>query len=192
MNDFWLCFVPLFVAVDALGVLPIFLGLTHGLDQRDVRRIVHQSVATAAGLALVFAAAGSQLLRLLGISVPDFMVAGGILLLALAVRDLVLDKEPQHHSGMGAVGAVPLGVPLIAGPAVLTTSILLVNQYGIVQTGAALVANILLAGLVFRFGARLKHFLGSAGSVIASKVANLFLAAIGVMMARKGIEALLA
>lgn len=190
MSDFWLCFVPLFVAVDVLGVLPIFLAMTHGMEAPDVRRIVYRSVATALAIALVFAAAGPQLLHLLGITVTDFRVAGGTLLLALAVRELVVDKEP-HRGEMIALGAVPLGVPLITGPAVLTTSILLVDRYGLLSTSAAIVANMLIAGLVFRSGGTLRHYLGSAGSTIASKVANLFLAAIGVMMIRQGIETLL-
>lgn len=191
MNEFWLCFVPLFVAVDVIGVLPIFLGMTHTLDRRDLPRIIYRSVATATVIALVFAAAGPQVLHLLGIGVTDFMVAGGALLLAIAARELIVDKEQQARGEMLALGAVPLGVPLLTGPAVLATSILLVDQYGFGPTGVAILANMVIAGAVFRFGGTLRRILGSAGATIASKVANLFLAAIGVMMMRRGIEAIL-
>lgn len=192
VKDFWLAFVPLFVAVDVIGVLPLFLSMTHNMEPQDVRRIVVRSIATAAVFALFFAAAGPAALKLLGITVLDFMVAGGALLLALALRELLAEKEPQHTIEHMGLGVVPLGVPLVTGPAVLTTSILLVDQYGLPVTGSAIAANMLLAGLAFRFGGMLRHVLGSTGTSILSKVANLFLAAIGVMMVRRGVEGFLA
>ncbi len=192
MKDFWLAFVPLFVAVDVIGVLPLFLSMTRNMEPHDVRRIVVRSIATAAVFALFFAAAGPAALKLLGITVLDFMVAGGALLLALALRELLAEKEPQHTIEHMGLGVVPLGVPLVTGPAVLTTSILLVDQYGLPVTGSAIAANMLLAGLAFRFSGVLRHVLGSTGTSILSKVANLFLAAIGVMMVRRGVEGFLA
>ena len=80
MRDFWLCFVPLFVAVDAIGVLPMYLSLTEGLDPSRVRRVLLQSVATATAVALAFLGGGKALMTLLGITVADFMIAGGVLL----------------------------------------------------------------------------------------------------------------
>ena len=192
MDDFWLSFVPLFVAVDALGVLPLFLALTHNMETRDVRRTGYRSVATAAVLALAFAAGGPLVLELLGITVEDFMIAGGLLLLALAVRELLTEKELAHRVDAGGLGVVPLGVPLITGPAVFTTSILLTDQFGLFLVSAAILANMLIVALVFRFGSALRRILGSSGASIASKVANLFLAAIAVMMIRRGLEGLLA
>ena len=192
MDDFWLSFVPLFVAVDALGALPLFLGLTSNMEPRDARRMSFRSVTTATVIALAFATLGPLLLELLGITVEEFMIAGGLLLLALAVRELLTEKELAHRVDAASLGVVPLGVPLIAGPAVFATSMLLVDQYGLFLVGLAILANMLIAGLVFRFGGLLRHFLGSSGASIASKVANLFLAAIGVMMVHKGIEGLFA
>jgi multiple antibiotic resistance protein len=189
MKDFWLCFVPLFVAVDALGVLPAFVSLTQDIEAPRVRRVIWQSVATALCVALGFMALGTAVLDLLGITVADFMVAGGLLLFALSLGDLIAGAKLQPKVDPDILGAVPLGVPLIAGPAVLTTSVLLVNQFGIVNTAAALVANIALAGLVFRFSGLIVRVLGTVGARISSKIAMLFLAAIAVMMVRKGIEA---
>lgn len=189
MKDFWLCFVPLFVAVDALGVLPAFIALTQGIEPLKVRRVIYQSVATAMLVALGFLALGTALLELLGITVADFMVAGGLLLFALAIGDLLASNKLQRGVDPNSLGVVPLGVPLIAGPAVLTTSVLLVNQFGVVNTAAAIIANILFAGLVFRFSGLIGRVLGTVGARIASKIAMLFLAAIAVMMVRKGIEA---
>lgn len=192
MIEFWLCFVPLFVAVDAVGVLPMFLSLTQGMDRRKVRRAIYRSVATATAVALVFLALGTVILHLLGITVADFMVAGGILLFVLAIGDLLANEKLQRPIDANSLGVVPLGVPLITGPAVLTTSMLLLNQYGAVWTAAAIVANILIAGTVFLFAGTIGHVLGQTGEKIISKIAMLLLAAIGVMMVRKGIESFIA
>lgn len=191
MNEFWLCFVPLFVAVDAIGVLPAFLALSQSMEPRQVRRAIFHSVATATAVALAFLALGTAILDLLGITVADFMVAGGILLFILAMGDLLANDKLQRQVDADSLGAVPLGVPLITGPAVLTTSMLLLNQYGAGWTAAAIVANILIAGIVFRFAGGIGRVLGRVGEKIVSKIAMLLLAAIAVMMVRKGIEAFL-
>jgi len=190
--EFWLCFVPLFVAVDAIGVLPAFLTLSQGMEPPQVRRVIYHSVATATAVALGFLALGTALLGLLGITVADFMVAGGILLLVLALGDLLANEKLQRRVDADNLGAVPLGVPLITGPAVLTTSMLLLNQYGAGWTAAAIVANILIAGIVFRFAGTISRVLGRVGEKIVSKIAMLLLAAIAVMMIRKGIEVFIA
>jgi len=191
MNEFWLCFVPLFVAVDAVGTLPMFLGLTEGMPRTDVRRIIVESVMTAALVAVLFLFGGRELLRLLGITISDFMVAGGLLIFFIAISDVIGSGKPQKETDMRNPGAVPLGVPLIAGPAVLTTSVLLLDTYGAAPTASALLINILIAGVVFFFGNGLNRLLGSAGARIISKIANLLLAAIAVMMIRRGLTMLL-
>jgi len=187
MKDFWLCFVPLFVAVDAIGILPMYLALTEGLDRSRVRRVLYQSVVTAAGVALTFLVAGKALLRLLGITVPDFMVAGGILLFVISMTDLVTTEKLQRRVDAESLGAVPLGVPLITGPAVLTTSILLLDQHGLIPTATAIVLNILIAGAIFLSAEPIDHVLGRTGSRILSKIASLLLASIAVMIVRKGL-----
>ena len=187
MEHFWVCFVPLFVAVDALGVLPLFLGLTEGLDRRKVRRVIFQSVATAVAVALAFLAGGKALLNLLGITVADFMVAGGLLLFAISMTDLLSTEKTQRHVDADSLGAVPLGVPLVAGPAVLTTSLILLDQYGIVPTAVSVLLNILIAGVLFLFADPIHRVLGRAGAKIVSKIASLLLASIAVMIVRKGV-----
>ena len=190
-HTFWLCFVPLFVAVDALGVLPMFMALTDGMPGPDVRRILRQSVVTAAVVAIAFLAGGQALLSLLGITVNDFMVAGGTLVFALSMSDMLRAEKTQRSVDPDSVGAVPIGVPLITGPAVLTTSLLLLNTHGPWFTGASLVCNILLAGVVFHFAQPIHRVLGKPGSRTVSKIASLLLASIAVMMVRKGLIALL-
>ena len=192
MKEFWLCFVPLFVAVDAIGLLPAFLSLTRNVEERRVKQVIYHSVLTASLVALLFLALGTLILELLGITVADFMIAGGILLFVLALGDLLTDDKLQQHVDARSLGAVPLGVPLITGPAVLATSMLLLNQYALIWVVAAVVSNILIAGLVFHFSSTISRVLGEVGEKIVSKIAMLFLAAIAVMMVRKGIESFIA
>ena len=187
MADFWLCFVPLFVAVDPLGVLPMFVAITHDLEPGKVRRIACESVATAGAVALTFLAVGKAVLGLLGITVADFMIAGGILLFVISVGDLLSAEKSQRQVDPDSLGIVPLGVPLIAGPAVLTASVLLLNQHGLVPTAAAIVANLLIAGAVLWFSGHILRILGRVGAKVISKVTSLLLAAIAVMLVRKGI-----
>ena len=188
LKSFWLCFVPLFVAVDAIGVLPMFMALTEGLDIPSIRRVIYQSVITAAIVGLSFLAVGRAVLVLLGITVADFMIAGGSLLFVISISDLLRTEKIQRKTDPDSLGAVPIGVPLITGPAVLTTSILLLSQQGAVPTGAALTINIVIAGVVFRSAGTISGALGNAGVKTVSKIASLLLAAIGVMVVRKGIE----
>ena len=119
------------------------------------------------------------------------MIAGGLLLFILSISDLLSTDKPQRKIDPDTVGAVPIGVPLITGPAVLTTTILLVDQHGILPTLWAAIANVIIAGTVFWFAVPVSGSLGSAGTKILSKIASLILAAIGVMMIRKGLVQLI-
>jgi multiple antibiotic resistance protein len=190
MSAFWLCFVPLFVAVDAFGIVPLFMGLTEGSDALVRRRIILQSVLTATLVTLAFVFAGSAFLRLLGITVADFMVAGGALLFALSLSELI---APHRSSSVetDVLGAVPLGVPLLAGPAVLTTSMLLVEQYGRAVTIGAVMANMVVAGAVLWFSGAIYRVVGATGARVLQRVTLLLLAAIAVMTVRKGLESFL-
>jgi len=187
MKNFLLCFVPFFVAVDAFGLLPIYLGLTDGIISKRRKKIVFQSVITASIVAVAFLLGGPLLLKLVGVGVSDFLVAGGLLLLVISLSDLLTGEKRQRVIDSDTIGAVPIGVPLITGPAVLTTSILLVNEYGIISTTLALLANILIAGATFFMASPIERILGQPGSKTLSKVASLFLASIAVMLIRRGI-----
>jgi len=192
MNNFWLCFVPLFVAVDALGLLPVFMGLTQELPRARIKRIIGESVITAMIVALSFLFIGKGILTLLGITVADFMIAGGALLFVLSLSDLIAAEKRRLQADQEEVGAVPLGVPLMVGPGVLTTTILLINQYGMIPTVSATIVNIVIAGVVFWMSGSINRILGRAGTRTISKLSSLILAAIGVMMVRKGIMLLIA
>lgn len=187
MKSFWLCFVPLFVAVDAVGLLPLFINLTEGMAKKQIRKIILQSMITALAVALIFIAVGTGIFRLLNISVADFMIAGGTLLFVISIRDILAAEKKLLEVDPESVGAVPIGVPLITGPAVLTTSLLLISQHSAVITSLAIAANILIAGIMFMIAPLINRVLGKTGSKAVSKIISLLLAAIGVMIVRKGI-----
>lgn len=184
-HEFGLAFVPLFVAVDALGLLPIFIGLTEGLEPQVRRKIIVQSVIAAGLVAVGFIFVGKTIFQLMGVTIYDFMVAGGALLFILATLDII--SGTKYARRMDTVGVVPLGVPLLVGPAVLTTSLMMMNAYGPFVTLSAVVANLLLAGLVLSCANFLIRHLGTTGAQVLSKVSSVILATIAVMMVRKGI-----
>ncbi len=185
-----LAFIPIFVAVDVIGVLPIFVSLTQGTPRSEKRRIIIQSMITAFCLAISFIFLGKAIFSFLGITVGDFMVAGGAILFAISIRDIMRTEARQLESGE-QMGVVPLGTPLIAGPAVLTTSLLLVEEYGVIPTLISVTANLLIAGFALNLSGLLSRFLGEAGTKALSKIMHLLLAAIAVMMIRKGLAQVL-
>lgn len=186
LKNYFLAFVPIFVAVDAIGMLPVFLGLTQGMDEKRRQRLVRESTVTALVVAVAFLVMGKLVFQWLGITINDFLVAGGAILFIISIRDL-LSFGKRSAVPDETLGVVPLAVPLIVGPAVLTTSLILLNSFGLGPTLFSVAANILLCGLVLGFAGRLSRLLGEAGSHTLSKIMSLFLGAIGVMLMRIGI-----
>jgi multiple antibiotic resistance protein len=186
LNDVLLVFVSMFFTIDPIGILPIFVSLTQGLDHQQKRAIIFQSLVTASLVAIGFILLGKEIFRLLGITMGDFMVAGGIILFCLGMVDLTSQARTRRTKSL-ELGAVPIGTPLVVGPAVLTISLMLVSVHGLTVTLIALFLNIAIVGIVFTFADVLMRLLGSAGSRALSKVMMLLLAAIGVMMVRRGI-----
>jgi multiple antibiotic resistance protein len=190
LKNIFLAFIPLFVAVDAIGVLPIFVSLTEKMDKKERNDIVLKSLITAICLAITFIFLGKAVFKVLSITVADFMVAGGILLFAIAIIDLLNPTKRRRIPG-AELGFVPLGTPLIVGPAVLTTSLLMLDTYGVLPTLISVLTNIILAGAIFWSASIFIRILGVAGSRALSKITSLLLAAIAVMMIRKGITFML-
>ncbi len=186
-RSYILAFVPVFVAVDPLGMLPVFISLTRGMDRAARRRLIRRSAVTALVVAVVFLVAGKLVLEWMGIAVSDFLVAGGAVLFLVSIRDLLAFQGREPAPADETVGIVPIAVPLIVGPGVLTTTLLLVGTYGVLPTLFSLVSNILLCAVALYFSGGLSKLLGEAGSNTISKIANLLLAAIAVMLVRRGV-----
>ncbi len=182
-----LAFIPLFVAIDVLGVIPLFLSLTEGMQERRRRVLISQATATAFIVAITFLTAGKLLFSFIGITVNDFRIGGGIVLLVLSVRDLIFPEDVSRTTGKENIGVVPIGIPLIIGPAALTTIIILVDTYGYIPTIISMVVNLIIVWVTFRQSKFIRTILTDAGAKGFAKVASLFLAAIAVMIIRVGI-----
>ena len=188
---FFLCFIPILVAVDPVGNLPYFIALTRGLDRKQMNSVLSQGLITAFALSMAFMLVGHPILRYLGITVADFMIAGGALLFVFSLKDLTGSGSDVPAPLDDGVGAVPIGVPLIAGPGLLTTLLVLTGQYGWPMVSLALTVNLALAGLCLAFSQELSRLLGKTGYRTVGKIANLLLAAIAVMFMRKGLVEIL-
>lgn len=186
MEQFWHAFIPLFVAFDAVGLLPLFWGLAHRLRPSERRRAVTEAAATALLVGLGFLLVSRFVFALMGLELADIMVAGGAILIVLSLRDLLLPGPPPQET-LQSPGVVPLGVPLLAGPAVLTTLLLVRDRHGWVVTLAALLANMAVVWIVLRGAEGLMRRLGQDGAQVISKIASLILTAYGVMLIRHGL-----
>ena len=190
MDRFWYAFIPLFVAFDGVGLMPLFWSLAQRLDVGRRRQAATEAVLTALVVAISFLMVSRFVFRLMGLELADVMVAGGAILIVLCLRELLLpEKRPKR--GSASPGVVPLGVPLLAGPAVLTTVLLVRDQYGWPVTLVALIANMALVWAMLRASEWLMARLGREGAQVISKISNLILTAFGVMLIRQGITAFL-
>jgi multiple antibiotic resistance protein len=188
---FFLSFIPLFVAIDVLGLIPLYLSLTQSMDKTARNKLTTDASATALIASIIFLFGGKMIFNYLGITENDFRVGGGIVLLVLAVFDLINPSSEEHRAPTQSVGVVPIGIPLIIGPAALTTILIVVDQYGYLAAILALLTNLIIVWLVFRYATRLIDLMGEAGSKAVAKVAALFMAAIAIMMIRGGLTAMI-
>src|SRR3989304_2955832 len=184
-QNFPLAFIPLFVAIDVIGILPIFMSLVEGVEKPQKARFINQSVITALSVSIGFLAVGKFVFSILGIEIYDFKIAGGLLLLVFAINDLLF-SEKSKKTITSTMGVVPLGIPLVVGPAVLTTIIVTVDTYGYIPTITSLAVNLFIVWIVFLKSNFIYRVMGEGGSKAFAKVASLLLAAIAVMMIRRG------
>jgi multiple antibiotic resistance protein len=188
-----LTFIPIFVAVDAIGNIPLFISLAEESTKKQRHKIIIDSVVTATAIAILFMFGGKWVLRFIGITIPDFQIAGGALLFIISVR-LLLPGVSKHILSDGHdknVGVFPLGTPLITGPAVLTTTLMMLDSFGIWPTFVSLVINMLIVWITLAKADLIMRLMGSSGTRAFSKIMYILLAAIGVMMVRRGITGLL-
>ena len=193
IEPYLLTFIALFVAVDAIGNIPIFISFIEGASKKQRNKIVADTVSTATALAIIFMLVGKVILRFIGVTIPDFQIAGGMLLFFIASR-LLLPASSKGLTGESHerdLGVFPLGTPLITGPAVLTTTLIMVDSYGMVATFVALLANMAIVWLTLAKADILLKWMGPGGLRALSKIMYILLAAIGVMMVRRGVMSLI-
>ncbi|MCH7974811.1 MAG: MarC family protein [Bacteroidetes bacterium] len=183
---FLMSFIPLFVAINIVGVTPLFIGYIEGLDKQNIKKLVRDAIITAFIVAVVFLLTGKLVFNFLGITINDFKIAGGIILLVLAITDIMSAGERRRDPGK-SIGIVPLGIPLIMGPAGLTTIIMLVDNFGYLATILSLILNFIIVWIILANANLFIKVIGEGGAKAFAKVASLFMAAIAVMMIRIGI-----
>ena len=187
LSDFWLSFIPLFIAFDVFGVLPLYIKFIHKLDEERRRKNLRDSLLTAFFTSVLFVVIGSKIMEYLGISIKDFLIAGGIVLFVIAAKDIIVGQsETLKDDEM--YGVVPLGVPLLAGPAVLATSIIIRNNYGFIYFFVSLVLNLIICTIVLKFSQYIIKYLGKRFVEAMSKVFSLIIASIAIMFIRKGLQ----
>lgn len=179
-------FIPLFVAIDVLVPLSIFISMTQEMPGSERRAIIRESILTALIVSFLFIALGKAIFTILGISADDFKIAGGLVLLVFAITDLI-KHDVEGKKPVGRVGIVPIGVPLIVGPAVLTTILVLVEHYGITPTIISLILNLIIVWVSFINAERIINLLGRGGIAAISRIMALLLASIAIMMIRLGV-----
>jgi multiple antibiotic resistance protein len=186
-ETFLKAFVSLFVAIDAAAATPFLLGLTKGMVPAERTHLIHKATLSALAIGLVFVFGGRAIFDLLGITESDFRVAGGLLLIIFAIRDLVSSATRQGATAPVRVGIVPIAVPLMMGPAALTTLMVNTQQFGMVQTVASLLLNLIIVWRLFTRAEWVNQKIGEDTGEAINKIFSLLLAAIGVMLVRSGI-----
>lgn len=189
ITTFVLTFVPLFIVVDAPGTLPFIITLTEGSSSHERYRIVHLAAITATVVGLVFLFFGEFILNVLDISVGAFSVAGGVILLVLSLKYMTTGRM-VHMIKEEMIAVVPIGTPLIVGPATITTLLILSQQYQsqLYIVLLSFLANILITWLIFLLSGQITRFLSLGGLRAISKIFSLLLAAIAVSMIINGLN----
>jgi multiple antibiotic resistance protein len=186
-HDFVLTFLPLFIVVDAIGNIPIVLSLSEGMIPKQRAKVINLALVTATLVGLIFLFFGKFILDVMGISQGAFTIAGGLILLIFSLRYLTLGRWMDIIKEE-MIAVVPIGTPLIVGPATITTLLLLATQYKLYIILIALAVNLILSWIAFMTASRISGFLGKGGLKAVSQIFNLLLVAIAVSMIIRGLD----
>jgi multiple antibiotic resistance protein len=197
--------VTLLVVVDPVGLAPTFLAVTHGLPAQARRQIAGRACVIAGAILMGTALIGDWLLRQLGIGVPAFRIAGGLLLFAVAsemVFGVRIDRQSKQaedalEEHVRHIAAFPLAIPLMAGPGAITATLLLAGQADgqplrLAVLFGVIVVVMLACLVVFLLANRIERMLGVTGNVVLSRLLGVILAALAVQFVIDGVRAALA
>ena len=179
--------IALFIIVDPFGNIPIFVGLTENVPEAQRKKVYDTATLVGMALLLVFAFAGEEIFSLFGLSIYSFEVAGGILLLIIAIRILITGSMHENVESPESLGAVPIAIPLLVGPGAITTTIFDLQAYGIVTAILAVLIVLLLTWIILRNIDGIYKFLGKTGSLVIARVMALLIAAIAVQYILTGV-----
>lgn len=187
-------FVSLLVVANVVPILPVVLDIVGQSAPEQRRSVMLRALLLGYAVALVVALVGPAGLALLGVTLADLSVAGGVLLLVFAVHDLLFSREQRKEPMIDVADdpsslLVPLGIPVIVGPATLATVALLTESHGVGPTLVAIGLNMLINGAILLLGRRAADMIGHGLMRAIGKVFGLALAALGVSMIRSGLAA---
>ncbi len=198
-------FITLLVTVDPAGLAPLFLALTAGMNRAERTQVAMRASAIGFCVLIVFALAGSVILDVLGITLPAFRVAGGLLLFFIAFEMIFERRQERHersaeraitHDMIRNIAAFPLAIPLIAGPGAISAAVLLSGSFAGVSGQSTLVAIIAvviaITYIVFALADHIDNFLGETGRSILTRLLGVLLAALAVQFVSDGVKALFA
>ena len=191
-------FVTLFVVMDPIGISPLFMALTQGMSTSKRRAVAIRACLIAGVLLTLFAFLGEGVLNFLGISMPAFRIAGGILLLLTAL-DMLFERRTQRRKDQSEEtesdddpSVFPLAMPLIAGPGSIATVILLAGQGdGLAGVGLALVVMslvLVIAFVLFNAAPLLERLLRETGIKVVTRLLGMLLAALAVQFVLEGLR----
>ena len=183
--------IALFVVIDPIGSVPVFIALTQKMERAERAAVTKTAIITAAGLLFVFAVAGTQILSIFSITISSFMVAGGVLLFIVAIE--LLTHGEWRFAGAGAQGesgVVPLAFPLLAGPGAITAVMISFQTAGLIVTALSILIVIGITYVVLRYVDRIYRVLGRRGSIIVTRVFAVLIAAIAVQFIVDGARGL--
>jgi multiple antibiotic resistance protein len=180
--------IALFIIVDPFGNIPIFMGLTENVPESKRKKVYNTAVIVGTVLLLVFAFTGTEILNIFGLSIYSFEVAGGILLLIIAIRILIMGSMHENVESPESLGAVPIAIPLLVGPGAITTTIFSI-QLDDTAIPAILAVIIVMAitWVILKYINGIYKLLGKTGSIIIARVMALLIAAIAVQYILTGI-----
>jgi multiple antibiotic resistance protein len=180
ITDITRAVIALFIIVDPFGNIPIFIGLTENIPDAQKKKVYNTATLVGMALLLVFAFTGQEIFSLFGLSIYSFEVAGGILLLIIAIRILITGNIHENAESPESLGAVPIAIPLLVGPGAITTTILDLQAYGTVIAILAVLIVLSLTWVILRYINGIYKFLGKTGSIVIARVMALLIAAIAV------------
>ncbi len=163
------------------------MGLTEKIEPAQRKKVYN--VATLVGfiLLLVFALLGQEILNIFGLSIYAFEIAGGILLVIIAIRILISGSMHENVESPESLGAVPIAIPLLVGPGAITTTIFNLQAYGIIIATVAVVIVLSITWIILRFINGIYRFLGKTGSLVIARVMALLIAAIAIQYILTGV-----
>lgn len=192
ISEFGKAALALFIIVDPFGNIPIFVGLTENVQDAQKKKVYNTATIVGVILLLIFAFAGAGILSLFGLSIYSFEVAGGILLLIIAIRILISGSMHENVESPESIGAVPIAIPLLVGPGAITTTIFNIQQYDTIIAILAVLVVMATTWIILRYISRVYKFLGKTGSLIIARVMALLIAAIAVQYILIGVTHFLA